>query len=415
MSIFVYSAISREGRRVEGEIEARSRGEALQKLDLSSLQPIEVRPKEAMTLLPVDAEPGRRERASSSGPLVLTGKQIVQFTDEISDLLDAGLKLEPALRVMEQRRELSRLKDVVIGLRQQVRDGVSFSAALRSVSSSFDELYCRLVSAGEMSGALPQILRRQAAYLTTMNELRNRVVQALIYPAILSTVGLALIMVFMLFLVPQLTVLFSKTGTQLPLLTRGLIALSAFFGHWWWLLVFMVMAASLSFWRVIATPWGGLWWDRAKLKLPLAGAVISSRYYVQFSQTLATMVGNGIPLLNALRLMHAATSNRYLYGVLTKVVDSVSDGGAFSRALEKTGNFPPVMVDIVAIGEQTGDLSAALEKAGSRYDKELNLKIQRMTAIIQPAVVIVMALAVGVVAFSMITGIFQAVSGLKTR
>jgi len=413
MSLFVYQAVRPDGARSEGEVEAATRGEAFRQLEALRLQPLSVRLKglEGEAVAPA----GGADAVDDQGPRLLSSKQIVHFTDEMSDLLDAGLRLEPALRLMAQRRELSGLKVVIGRLRHQVVEGASFSSALRKASTSFGELYCRLVEAGELSGALPQILRRQAAYLMAMEELRNRVIQALIYPAIMCVVGFALMGVFMLALVPQLVVLFSKTGQQLPLLTRGLIAASNFAGHWWWLVLLLLVIGVITFWQAVSQPRGRLWWDRARLRIPLVGDVMAARYYVQFSQTLATMVGNGIPLLNALRLMHSATANRHLHALVGRVVDIVSEGGSLSRALQKVGDFPPTLIDMISVGEQTGDLGAALEKVGARYDKELDVRIQRMTAVIQPAIIVVMAVVVGVVAYSMITGIFQAVSGLKTR
>jgi len=414
MSLFVYQAVDARGARAAGEIEAKSRGEALRKLEDARLQPISVRPKPLGGDLPASADPGSPPSApASSGPLSLQSAQIVHFTDEISDLLDAGLQLEPALRLMGQRVELSKLKGVVARLREEVRDGASFSVALRRTSASFGELYCRLVEAGELSGALPQILRRQAKFLADMQELRSRVVQALIYPAFMTLAGIGLMTIFMVVLVPNLTTLFSKTGQELPVLTRGLIAFSHFFSTWWWALLGGGVLAALGFLSFVRTTEGRAWWHGAQLRLPLVGAVLLSRYYVQLSQTLATMVGSGIPLLNALRLMEAATGNLHLRGRLGRVIAIVSEGGSLSRALQRVGDFPPTLIDMVSVGEQTGDLAASLEKIGTRYDKELNQKIARLTAVIQPSIVIVMALVVGVVAFSMITGIFAAVSGLK--
>ncbi|SDU06495.1 general secretion pathway protein F [Verrucomicrobium sp. GAS474] len=420
MSLFVYQAVDARGARTSGEIEAKSRGDALHKLEAGRLQPISVRPKPLGTGAGAGtaADDPDRNPASSfaeAGSLALNATQIVHFTDEISDLLDAGLQLEPALRLMSQRSELTKLKGVVARLREEIRDGVSFSVALRRTSASFGELYCRLAEAGELSGALPQILRRQSRFLAAMQELRSRVIQALIYPAFMTLAGAGLMVVFMVVLVPNLTMLFSKTGTEQPLLTRLLILSSNFIATWWWAVALAAGGLAFGFWSYIQTTEGRAWWDRAQLRLPLVGAVISSRYYVQLSQTLATMVGSGIPLLNALRLMEAATGNTHLRGQLSRVVAMVSEGGTLSRAFQRVGEFPPTLIDMVAVGEQTGDLSTSLEKIGTRYDKELNIKIQRLTAIIQPTIVLVMALVVGVVAFSMITGIFSAVSGLKAH
>ncbi|MBI4024413.1 MAG: type II secretion system F family protein [Verrucomicrobia bacterium] len=411
MSVFIYQAVGANGDKVAGELEAQNRIDAYRKLDKENLQPVSLELKDLVE----SQNPPDKSEPLSSGLLTLSRAQIILFTEELSDMLDAGLQLEPALGIMEQRQELSSLKSVTAALRQRVREGRSFSSSLRSVSNHFGELYCNLVAAGEMSGALPQILRRQVGYLTTMDELQARVLQAMIYPAFITGAGVLLLFVFMTVLVPQLTVLFIKTGKELPMATRMLIGVSGFMAHYWWGLLAGGIALGLSFWQAIRQPAGRLWWDEARLKIPFFGPILTARFYAQLAQTLATLVGNGIPLLNGLRLMNRATPNVYLNGLLAKVIDLVAEGGSLSRAFKRVGHFPLVLIDIIAVGEQTGHLSTAFDKVARRYDKELNQRIQRMTALIQPLVIVVMAILVGLVAYSIITGIFQAVSGLRVH
>ncbi len=414
MPKFAYQAVKTTGERISGEFDVASKSEAYKRLDRERLQPISLK-----QIGGIDSNSTEKKvsgvAVESSGPIRLSRKQIIIFTEEMGDLLEAGLQLEPALRIMEEREEASSIKRVTASLRQQVRDGISFSTALRNSSTSFGDLYCNLVSAGELSGALPQILRRQSQYLLAMDELQSRVVQALIYPAFIFLAGFALLFVFMTVLVPQLTVLFKKTDRGLPFVTKLLIGVSDFFVHYWWAMLIVIAASIYGFFYAIRRDAGKIWWHRTQLKLPLVGNVLTSRYYTQFSQTMANLLGNGVPLLNALKLMNAATGNVYLRALMTRVVEIVGEGGSLMRAMKRVGEFPPLFLDMVAVGEQTGDLASSLEKAGNRYDKELTKKIQRLTALIQPVVIFVMAILVGVVAYSIITGIFQAISGLRTR
>jgi len=176
------------------------------------------------------------------------------------------------------------------------------------------------------------------------------------------------------------------------------------------LLVIIVATASFKSW--VSTPAGRLGWDKMKLRLPLVGNVLQTRFYTQFAQTLGNLLFNGVPLMSGLRLMSKATTNLFLRGLLERLVMLVGEGAAFSTALRQVGTFPPVFIDIVAVGEQTGKTASALEKAGNRYDKELNRRIDRLTTLIQPAIIIVMGVIVTVVALSIITGIFQSASGL---
>ena len=411
MALFSYQAVRRDGGRVAGQVEAQSRTEAFRKLDRESLQPISLVQQEG-----VETNGARAPEISGTLPtrnIRLSGGQIILFTEEMSDLLDAGLQLEPALRVMEGRKELSGIKAVASALRQQVREGSSLSSALRLVSPSFGDLFCNLVSAGELSGSLPQLLRRQATFLVTMDDLRKKVVSALIYPAMIFFLGIGLIFLFMTYLVPQLTSLFQKTGKDLPLLTRLLVQTSDFFSHYWWAIIAVVAAVVFGFLQFIRMPLGRTWWHTTQLQLPLFGSVLRRRYYAQFSQTMANLIANGIPLLNSLRLMTSATGNVHLRSLTEQVVEMVGEGGSLSRALQRVGEFPPLFIDMIAVGEQTGDLAQALERIGRRYDKELNISIQRLTSLIQPVVILVMAGMVGLIAYSIINGIFDAISGLR--
>lgn len=409
MAVFAYQALRPDGERVSGQLEAQSRAEAYRKLDLQNLQPVTMEAGEG------SSSKTSVDNAQLGGPVHLTRAQVISFTEELSDMLDAGLQLESALRIMEGRTELSGIKEATIALRQKVRDGVNFSVALRSVSPSFGDLYCNLVAAGELSGALPQLLRRQSSYLVAVEELQSKVKSALIYPAFIFGAGMILMVVFMTWLLPQLVVLISKTDGTLPLPTRILIGISDFFGHYWWAVIGGAALVIFTFVKFISTEGGKLWWDRVKLKLPLFGPVMMARLYTQFCHTMANLLGNGVSMLNALRLTHKAAGNTHFQAVLYRAIDSVAEGGALTQALRRVKELPALMIDILAVGEQTGDIAGAFAKAGNRYEKELNKKITRLTELIQPVVIIAMALLVGLVAYSIIAGIFQSVNGLNMK
>jgi len=409
MPVFVFEAVNRGGKRVRGELTAQSRSEVFRKLDIDRLQPITIEEK--------DGPNGKRrpivERAAVQTKFRLSRTQIIRFTEELSDLLDAGLQIDPALHVMEKRKELSALKNVAGSLRAHVREGSSLSSAMRVVCPSFGELYCNLVAAGEVSGSLPQLLRRQAEFLITIDDLQRKVFAALTYPAMIFVVGIGLIFIFMTYLVPQITVLFEKTGKEIPVLTRLLIQTSGFMANYWWAILATVVLVAIGFWQLINTPGGRRWWHQTQLGLPVVGGILRGRFYAQFAQTLANLVQNGLPLLSGLQLVKGGTANEHWQLLIQKVTDYVGEGGSFSKGLERLTNFPPMFVDMIAVGEQTGDLAKALDKVGQKYDKELNLKMQRLTSLIQPVVIFVMAGMVGVIAYSIINGIFDAVSGLQ--
>ncbi len=428
MAVFTYKALDKAGAVSHGEITAGDRPEALRLLDKRGLQPVKLTAssvvKEAKaksggrsSQAAAKATAGGREvRVGPDGLLKLKRSEVVLFTEELSEMLGAGLQLEPALKSMENREELGALKDVSRAVRQLVRDGANFSSSLRKVSDSFGPLYCSLTAAGEASGALDTILKRQAHYLKTLQELQSKVTLALIYPAFLVLAGIGVGVIFVTKLIPQLTDLISSTpGGKIPLGAKILIGASNFFQEWWLVLLLTIVGGSLVFkaWKDAES--NRLTWDRIQLKLPLIGRVIESRFYVQFLETLANLVGNGLPLLRSLELSRDATQNLHIRGHMDRVIEMVGDGRSFSRSLINSGIFPPLLIDMVSVGEKTGKLDNSLRRAAERYDSELNKNLARVMELIMPVVLVVMALLIGTMAYLMITAIFQTIDNLGGR
>ena len=435
MAVFSYKALGKDGGVSKGEITAVDRPEAIRVLAKRGLQPVNL----TATSSPSKADPKKKEAGKNKGSekpapaqksdkatkeiardanglLKLKRADVVMFTEELSEMLGAGLQLEPALKSMENREELGSLKDVSREIRQLVRDGSSFSHALRKVSDSFGPLYCSLAAAGEASGALDTILKRQAHYLKTLQELQSKVTLALIYPAFLVLAGIGVGIIFVTKLIPQLTDLISSTpGGKIPLGAKILIGTSNFFQQWWLVMLLTLVGGALVFKAWKDAEANRLTWDQTKLKLPLLGDVIESRFYVQFLETLANLVGNGLPLLRSLELSRDATQNLHIRGHLDSVIEMVGDGRSFSRSLISTGIFPPLLIDMVSVGEKTGKLDKSLRRAAERYDSELNKSLARVMELIMPVVLVVMALLIGTMAYLMITAIFQTIDNLGGR
>lgn len=405
MNKFSYDALDVTGSRVSGTLEAKTRAHAFQELEKRRLQPIKLAMMGELSAQSPIAK-------SSSGVKKLTRSQIISFTEEMSDLLDGGLLLEPALQVMEKRSELGNLRLFAQSLRQKVRDGVSFSVALRTEQAGLDELYCSMIAAGEASGALSDILKRQLGFLKAIEELRSKVVSSLLYPAFLIVAGMGLIGIVMTVLIPQLTSLINKTGKTLPLATQILVDVSGFLQQKGWLLFVMICVSIVLSVAWVQSKTGKPWWHRVQFQIPLLGSVLTAQFLTQWTYTLATLIGNGIPLLNGLQLLKEATQNIYWNRVQAKMVDQVSEGSSLSRAMEKSDAFPPNLVDLIRIGEQTGALSKSLEKISLRYDKEMSQKITRITALIQPTIIVALAVLIGVIAYSIVVGIFNTISGI---
>jgi type II secretory pathway component PulF len=416
MAVFAYSGTSARGEKLSGEIDATSRSEALRKLAMDRIQPQSLVAKADAAVVPRSS---RNSRATGSKPgpaqggVRLTNAQLILFTDELADFLNSGLQLEPALQLMENREEKSPVKDVSRFLRERVRDGAAFSDSLRVASPSFDELYCNLVGAGEVSGALAPLLRRQATHLVAMQELRGRIALALIYPAVLVLAGIGAMTIFMTVLVPQMVKLFAKTGAALPLPTYILIQLSTLTHQYG--LVTLIAAVLLVglFMYYIRQPSGRRWWDEAKLRVPLLGSLLSEAFYAQFCQTMSNLLLNGLPLITTLKLTSGATGNVYFRSLLLRITDLVGEGASLTRAMKSVGGFPANLRDLVKVGEQTGDLGGTLEKVGERHEKIIQMRIDKIMAIVPLVIIAALGLLVLLIAWSMLSGIFGTMKALQ--
>ena len=415
MPTFAYTALKGDGKRVTGELDAGDRGAAMDLLDRGGLQPmkLDLKSESGKSESEVAKSKAKNDEPLSTGPIKLKKNDIVLFTEELSELLGAGLQLEPALRVMENREELGKLKSLTTRIRIEVRDGMSFSDALRKTSPSFGDLYCSLAKAGEVSGALSTILKRQASYLTAIQDLQGKVKMALIYPSFLIASGIAVVVLFITFLIPQLMGLLDNTNSEMPWIGQLMIDVSNFITSTWWIILLLIISVVFGSVYYIKKPENHEWWDETKLKIPLFGKVLKTRFFVQFLETLANLVGNGLPLLRALELGREATPNLFLKKIISKIINYVGDGASLSRTMKRVGFFPPLLLDMVAVGEQTGQIGESLERAAARYDKELEKDIARISALIQPVIVVTMALLVGIMAYMMISVIFETISGLN--
>jgi general secretion pathway protein F/type IV pilus assembly protein PilC len=463
MAVFTYSALKKDGSMATGELTANDRSDAFRRLDRNGMQPLSLKEKDAAAAASAAAaqekkngkekkeaagkemlalkdgkeeKPAKKEKtkeglikapgkngakegggkeAVPAGPVKLKKGDVIIFTEELSDLLAAGLQLEPALRIMEGRDELSAVKDVTAILRNRIRDGSSFSSSLKAASPTFGELYCNLAAAGEISGALPKILRRQAEYLTAVSALQSKVTTAMIYPICLIVAGMGVTILFVSYLIPQLTVLLKSMNKELPLAAKWMMNVGDFALSYWWAIAAVVGFGVWGFQKITTSETYRPKWDYKKVTMPFFGPLLSARFFVQFLETLSNLLGNGLPLLRALELTRDATPNRYLRALLTKTISMVGEGGSLSRSLKKVGFFPSLLTDMITVGEQTGDLEHALERTARRYDKELQKTIDRGMALVTPVIIFIMALIVGTMAYMMVSIILQSVTSVKGR
>ncbi len=420
MATFRYKVLQKDGSVSEGSLEAGSRGEATRRLNEQGsrvLSMTEERTKAKKTEKTAPADPGNASKKSRVAPAEnrLSSKQLVQFTEELSDLLSAGVQLDASLHSIGKRSESPAIARVASSCYERVRDGAPLATALRASSPSFNELYCNLVSAGEVSGALGDILKRQVRYLNTLADLRGKLATALIYPAFLVVSGVGVTAMFVFFLIPKLRRLVESTGGELPPVAKLLLGAGDFVKANWIALLAVLAAALVVLFLLFQREATKRWWDEAKLKVPLFGKLLLTRFNVQFVETLSNLLVNGLPIVRALELVETTTTNRHIRGQIAQMRERVSEGALLNRCMEKARVFESGLVDMVRIGEDTGQLAPSMAKAGDRLDREFGRAIERIASVIQPAIILVMSLVVGLMAYMMISVIYETISVLRNR
>ena len=439
MPTFNYRARDAQGQLVQGTVDANDRTGAIQLIEQKRCVPIKI---EAAGGVPNGAAAPRADgapRPVAGGALtVQTASKVVPapspaghapaggerlshgqrlfFTEQLAYLLSVGMTLDEALNILLKRLKQPALQRLTKALHQSLIDGRSFSQALREFPRVFSPLYVNLVLAGEASGALTDILTRLVKHLTTMKQLRDRVTQALIYPAFLAFAGSGLIVIFITVMVPQLTKFFSDTnGGTLPLPTRMLIGVNDLLVHYWWLAVALGLAGFSLFKALTRSPAGRMAWDRMCLNFPALGSVMRYGFYAQFARTMGTLLQNGVTLLRTMELLEDMSGNTYLKGRMAETRAALVDGSSLSNALSKQEIFPDLYLDMMAVGEQSGRFAETMQMIADVYERELDQRIKIATAIIPPIIIVLIAVVVGAVVFSIISAVFGVTNSLQTR
>ncbi|MBV9009966.1 MAG: type II secretion system F family protein [Verrucomicrobia bacterium] len=430
MPEYAYKARNAQGGLVEGVLNCADRAVAIRQIEQQNcipirIEPIAARPKangtsaapgSARTFVPkIFSRPAETAAEAPARTLKIPYSQLLVFTEQLAHLIQAGMTLDEALGVLQKRLKHERVQELTRSLHRSLVDGRSFSQALREFPRIFSPLYVNLVAAGEASGALAEILMRLVKHLMQAKSLRDRVQQALIYPAFLAFAGAVLITVFITFMVPQLTQFMSQNGGSMPLPTRILMSVHHLITTWWWLGILLALGA-LAGWRAyVRSDEGRTTWDRIRLKIPGYGRVIRHRYYAQFSRTLGTLTENGIPLLRSLDLVSEIADNRFIEKKLAEVRRAVVDGAHLSAALAAEKMFPDLLTDMMAVGEQTGHFAQTMMTIADVYERELDRTVTITSSLIAPAIIVVIAVVVGFVVYSILSAVFEMTHSLQFR
>jgi len=423
MPQFAYRAKRRSGEVVQGVLEVPDRSAAIVQIERLGLFPVAVEVARGAA--------AKQERLSSRGPTT-TGllpaavrellhrqrrpklQELATFTQQLANLLKSGMPLTVALNSMSHLDSKGISAEVSKQLKQDVMEGKSLSDAMAKQPLVFTDLFVNMVRAGEQSGGLVEVLQRLAAHFARFAEVQQKFVSALVYPAVVCCVGVTIIIFFMTFMLPKFMSIFEGMKVELPPATKALVAISHFFSSYWWVIPGVIIAAMIVYNRYQATQRGQRTIDRLKMNAPLLGRIVRLNLFGQFARTLGTLLQNGVPVLTALKITEQIIPNRMVKEAIAKTREEVTDGKTIAQPLARSKLFPQLMIDLLKIGEETGDVPNALNNVADTYENELTIALRVVTNLIEPIMIIVMAMGVGFLLFSVLSAMFAITANIAS-
>ncbi len=399
MPKFIYKAKKGPKEVTGGTIEAETKAAAISKLSQMGYFPIDVSE--------VSGLEGRPKGIGYALFRTIGTRDISTFTRQLSNLLGSGVTLLRALNVLVGQTENRYFSGIIQDIHDQVKDGKTLSQNLARHPRFFSSLYVSMVRSGEVGGALEDVLNRLADFSEKEDELRSRIRSAMAYPILMAVVGIGTIIVLLAFVIPRLVTMFEDMGEILPLPTRMLVTLSGWLTSYWWLIAALIFLIIFVVKRRRRSPEGRLAIDRLKLRMPLLGDLIQKAEIARFGRTLGTLLSNGVPILQSIDVVSQTMTNEVLQQEVKKVHSNVAQGLSLTRAIKESSRFPGFVVNLVAVGEEGGLLERSLLRIADTYEREVDRTVKVMTALLEPAMILVMGGVVGFIVISMLLPIFQ--------
>lgn len=399
MPRFIYKAKSGPAEIKEGKIEAENRNQAAAKLSSMGFFVLSLEEETAVFI--------KRSKGKLNFFRSIRLRDLSNFTRQLSNLLDSGLTMLNGLGILIDQCENPYLRQTIGLIRDDVRGGVTFSAALAKYPKVFSVLYVSMVASGEISGSLEDVLRRLSDFMEKDEESISKVRSSMAYPALMAFVGFVTIFVLLSFVAPRLTAIFVDLGHALPLPTKILIAISSLFAKFWILIIVAVIIAATVFNRWLKTKDGKTAFDAIKLKTPLIGSFIEKVEITRFGRTLGTLIGNGVPIIQSLGVASSTVGNTLIRQDMEKAKKDVVEGASLSASMRKSRHFPVMVINMIAVGEESGMLEKSLFKIADAYDIEIDRTIKTITSLIEPGLILFMGMVVGFIVIAMLLPIFQ--------
>ena len=400
MAIFEYKATNIEGKILTGTIEGKDENAVISKLQEMQYFPIQIRAKTETSIL---------KKSFSLKDLIRRVKysDIVNFTNQLATLLNAGIQLDRALAILIDLYSDSPLKPIVEKVRKSVQGGSSFADALSKYPKHFSRLYVNMVRSGETGGVLEIIMSRLAGFLELTQAIREEIISAMIYPIILVSVGGIAIAILLTFVIPKFALIFQEMNVVLPLPTRITMSVAYFIRDYWYIFAGLIVMGILSLKNYQKTEQGKYNVDKIKLKIPLIGKLIFKIQIARFARTLGTLIKSGVPILQSLTIVKETLTNEVIARSLINVYSGVKEGEGIAGPLKESKIFPPLLIHMITVGEETGSLESMLSKVADVYESEVKNTIKRLMSLLEPLMILFMGLLIGFIVVSMLMAIFS--------
>lgn len=411
MPVYAYKGVTQAGKNAKGYVDAESQRAARAKLRRDGVFPTDLSESAAGPSRAERAREGSRRFSLASLRRVST-LDLALATRQLSTLVGAGIPLVEALGALTEQVEGSKLKGLIGGVRDRVNEGAALADAMGQ-AGVFGDLYVSMVRAGEAGGALEQVLERLAEYLEGQVRLKNRVLSITLYP--LMMLGFAVFVVAMLvtFVLPQITQLLESLNQPLPFYTRAIIALSDFARAWWWAVLIVLAGAFVGFRAAIRTETGRVRWDAFRLRLPVMGKVVRLLAISRFARTLSTLLAGGIPIVRALDISKFVANNAVIGAAVERAKESLTEGASLAAPLRASGEFPPLVIHMVEVGERSGELEPMLAKVAENYDEQVENTVTRLTALLEPVLILLMVGIVLGIIFAVLVPMLQITGSIR--
>jgi type IV pilus assembly protein PilC len=402
MTVYIWKARTRQGTVKRGEVEAANDAAVISQLRAQMLHPITVKKK------PKDV----REYLPFLKPRIRT-KDLVIFTRQFATMINAGLPLVQALDILAQQTENKALADVTRQVVYDVESGQTLADALRKQPRAFTDLYVNMVAAGEAGGILDTILQRLAQFLEKNDAIIRKVKGAMVYPAVILSVAVIAVAVLLIFVIPTFQNMFASVQLDLPLPTRLVIGMSKGLQHYWWLILGIIGLIVFAVNRYYKTPAGRLQIDDLMLRFPVIGDVLRKSAVSRFTRTLGTLISSGVSILDGLEITARTAGNMVIHNAVMESRQSIAGGDTISAPLQRSKVFPPMVISMIAVGEQTGGLDEMLSKIADFYDEEVDAAVSTLLSLMEPIMIVVLGVIVGGMVVAMYLPIFDMVQAVQ--